>query len=180
MTQTAHHQNRMGTGWTVLVVDDEDSLRHVLRVILEQAGFSVLEAKDGQDAIEVLDADSSIGIVLCDIRMPRMDGMTLLEQIRDREVKVVMMSAYGTTQTAVEALGRGALDYISKPFRPDEIRVCLGRLVERERLVSENRRLRAVVGDHATIEGFVGNRFARLCDQDHPSWSTMGHTHVSP
>mgnify|MGYP003316124715 CR=1 FL=1 len=73
MTQTAHHQNRMGTGWTVLVVDDEDSLRHVLRVILEQAGFSVLEAKDGQDAIEVLDADSSIGIVLCDIRMPRMD-----------------------------------------------------------------------------------------------------------
>ena len=140
----------------MLVVDDEESLRHLLRVILEGAGYPVHEATDGAHALEVLDAHSDIRIVLSDMRMPRMDGMSLLAAIKDRSLNVVMMSAYGSTDAAVAALGLGARDYISKPFRPDEIRVCLERIVERERLESENARLRESVGADGGIAGFVG------------------------
>ena len=142
--------------WPVLVVDDEESLRHLLRIILEGAGYVVHEAKDGVEALEVLDATPGVRIVLSDIRMPRMDGMALLEAIRDRDLRVVMMSAYGSTDTAVAALGEGARDYISKPFRPDEIRVCLQRIVERDLLEAENAQLRQSVGQGAGIAGFVG------------------------
>lgn len=145
-----------GTGWTVLIVDDEESLRHLLRVILERAGFVVYAASDGQHAIELLDDHPEVRIVLSDIRMPRMDGMGLLDRLQGRDIRVVMMSAYGSTDTALEAVGRGALDYISKPFRADEIRLCMERIVERERLESENARLREQIGVEPDLCGFVG------------------------
>ena len=144
------------SAWPVLVVDDEESLRHLLRVILEGADYPVHEARDGEHAIEVLDATPEIRVVLTDIRMPKMDGMALLEAIRDRDLRVVMMSAYGSTDTAVAALSEGARDYISKPFRPDEIRVCLQRIVDRDLLEAENAQLRQSVGHATGIEGFVG------------------------
>ena len=150
----------------MLVVDDEESLRHLLRVILEGAGYPVHEATDGAHALEVLDAQSDIRIVLSDMRMPRMDGMSLLAAIKDRSLNVVMMSAYGSTDAAVAALGLGARDYISKPFRPDEIRVCLERIVERERLESENARLRESVGADGGIAGFVGRSDAARAVQN--------------
>jgi len=146
----------VSAAWPVLVVDDEASLRHLLRVIIEGAGYPVREAADGHQAIAVLDAEPDIRIVLSDIRMPRMDGMALLESIRERDLRVVMMSAYGSTDTAVAALGKGAHDYISKPFRPDEIRICLSRIVERAQLEAENAQLRKSVGSEAGFEGFVG------------------------
>jgi len=140
----------------ILIVDDEGNLRHVLRAIVEQFGFDVTEAVNGADALSKLDSDPSLRFVLCDLRMPVMDGMELLDSVSGRGLRVVMMSAYGTTDTAVEALGRGAADYISKPFRAEEIRACLDRLVEREHLKAENERLRATVGSPASFEGFVG------------------------
>jgi DNA-binding NtrC family response regulator len=140
----------------VLVVDDEESLRHLLRVILERAGHTVLEAGDGQAALAVLDARPDVRVVFTDIRMPRMDGLALLDEIRDRDLRVVMMSAYGTTDTAVEALSRGAWDYVSKPFRADEIRVCVERILERDRLVAENQTLRESVRSQGEVGGFLG------------------------
>jgi two-component system, NtrC family, response regulator AtoC len=131
----------------ILVVDDEEGLRHLLRVILQRAGHVVLEAPDGQAALDVLAAHPDVRIVFSDIRMPRMDGMSLLDAVRDRDLRVVMMSAYGTQDTAVEALSRGAWDYVSKPFRADEIRICVERIQERERLVAENQQLRATMGE---------------------------------
>jgi two-component system response regulator AtoC len=142
--------------WPVLVVDDEESLRHLLQVIVEGAGYPVHEAADGQQALQVLDEHPEIRIVLSDIRMPRMDGMALLEAVKGRDLRVVMMSAYGSTDTAVAALGRGARDYISKPFRPNEIRVCLARIVDRDRLEAENAQLRQSVAVDGGIAGFVG------------------------
>jgi len=140
----------------ILIVDDENTLRQVLGAMLNSFGFNSCEAHDGADAISKLDEDPEIRFVLCDLRMPNMDGMAFLDAIAGRGLRVVMMSAYGTTDTAVEALGRGAVDYISKPFRPDEIRVALERLVESDRLKAENARLRATVGAAEAFEGFVG------------------------
>lgn len=129
----------------ILVVDDEEGLRHLLRVILEREGHRVLEASDGAAAVEVVEAHPEVRIVFSDIRMPRMDGMALLGALAGRDLRVVMMSAYGTQDTAVEALSHGAWDYVAKPFRADEIRVCVDRILERDRLVAENRQLRASV-----------------------------------
>jgi len=140
----------------VLVVDDEENLRHLLRVILERAGFEVLEACGGHEALTTLEANPTLHLVLCDIRMPRMDGLAFLEATRGRGLSIVMMSAYGTTRTAVDALTRGAVDYISKPFRAEEIRICLERILERAELEAENLRLRQTVQGTADLEGFIG------------------------
>ena len=146
------------TGAPVLVIDDEASLRHLLRLILERHGHRVLEAPDGAEGLAVLEANPAVRIVLCDIRMPRMGGMAFLDAVAGRELRVVMMSAYGNTDTAVECLGRGAFDYITKPFRVDEVRICLDRIVERERLVAENASLKQQVQGkaHEAIGGFIG------------------------
>jgi len=141
----------------VLIVDDEENLRHVLRVMLEQFGFAVFEARDGQHAVEVLDEHPEVRLVLCDLRMPHMDGMEFLRAVADRGLRIVMMSAYGTTETSEQALELGAVDTISKPFRPAEIRLRLERLVNEDALAAENQRLREAVGGQGAIEGFVGS-----------------------
>ncbi len=135
----------------VLVVDDEEGLRHMLRLILERAGYDVVSAIDGEDALECLARRSDIWVALCDLRMPRLDGLGFLERARERfpGVLVIMMSAYGTTDTAVEAVKCGAYDFVSKPFRPDEIVITLRKLEERERLSRENEVLRQEVARHS-------------------------------
>lgn len=143
----------------VLVIDDESSLRHLLRLILERNGYRVLEAGDGKEGIERLAENPDIRIVMCDLRMPRMGGMAFLEAVAGQGLQVVMMSAYGNTDTAVECLGKGAFDYITKPFRMDEIRVCLERIVERERLMAENASLKEQV-EGGQFSGFIGRSAA--------------------
>ena len=144
------------TALHVLVIDDEASLRHLLRMILERSGFGVLEAGNAQEGLALLEAHPDVRVVMCDIRMPVMDGLAFLEAVAGRDLRVVMMSAYGTTDTAMECLRRGAHDYITKPFRIDEIRICMERIVERERLLDENRVLREQIRRQHTLQGFIG------------------------
>ncbi len=150
----------------ILVVDDEENLRLLLRLILERAGHRVIEAGNGEEALAQLAAHPRAATVLCDIRMPRMDGMAFLAALaagppalRER-LDVVMMSAYGSADTAVAALGQGAVDFISKPFKADEITHCVERLQAARRLADENRRLRAQVTGRepgaGELGGFVG------------------------
>ncbi len=142
----------------VLVVDDEENLRHLLSLILGRAGYHVVLAANGREALGRLgEAD----VVLCDIRMPEMDGLTFLGALPPGAPPVVMMSAYGTVETALEAMRRGAYDYVSKPFKADEILLTLKKLEEREslaadrgRLAVENARLQERVAE--PVEGFVG------------------------
>jgi two-component system response regulator AtoC len=127
----------------VLVVDDEDNIRHMLDMVLGHEGYQVTTAPSAEQA-EALLADQRFDVLLCDIRMPGIDGLELLDRVQRShpQLVVVMMSAYGTVDTALEAMKRGAYDYIAKPFKPDEIVLLLRKAEERERLKQENLSLR--------------------------------------
>lgn len=127
----------------VLVVDDEANMRHMLSALLADAGYGVDTARDGEEAVAMIDS-KHYHYVFCDIRMPKMDGMAFLEAAAGRlaQTSVIMMSAYGTLDTAVEAMKKGAYDYISKPFKPDEVLLTLKKAEERESLKTENRALK--------------------------------------
>jgi len=127
----------------VLVIDDEKNMRHMLKFMLEKENFSVVCAEDGLTALERMDQDR-FDYILCDIRMPRMDGMAFLRHASKKypEKTYIMMSAYGTVDTALEAIKKGAYDYISKPFKTDEVLLTLKKAEERERLKTENLNLK--------------------------------------
>ncbi len=142
----------------VLVVDDESSMRHLLSVILHDHGYDARAVSDGEEALREL-AARDYDLVLTDVRMPRMDGLALLRQIHARapELTVIVMSAYGSHDAAIEAMKAGAYDYLSKPFRPDEVVLVLRKAEERERLWRENRRLRAELAAEYRPDHIVGS-----------------------
>lgn len=126
----------------VLVIDDEKNMRHMLSVILAKASYEAETAEDGRAGIEMMEK-AHFDFILCDIRMPRMDGMAFLKEAREKfpDRTFIMMSAYGNIQSAVDAMKEGAYDYVSKPFKTDEILLTLRKAEERERLKEENLRL---------------------------------------
>ena len=141
----------------VLVIDDEAGLRHTLLLILRDEGYQVAVAEDGEAGLRVALADPP-DLVLCDVRMPRLGGLDFLEKYQEAggTALVIMMSAYATLETAVEAMRRGAYDYISKPFNADEVILTLRKAEEREQLRREVTRLRRALGEPEGFEGVVG------------------------
>lgn len=123
----------------ILIVDDEAPMRHMLRMVLERDGYTVAEAVSGRQGLERLQS-GHYSLILCDIRMPEMDGLTFLKEMQEQQFggTVIMMSAYGSIDTAVECMKQGAYDYISKPFRPDEILLTVRKAEERLQLRQEN------------------------------------------
>jgi two-component system response regulator AtoC len=123
----------------VLIVDDEENMRHMLQVMLQKAGYVAQVAADGVEGLEQM-AEKDFDFILCDVRMPQMDGMTFLKKSRQirPDQTVIMMSAYGTMDSALAAIKIGAYDYISKPFKQDEVLLTLKKAEERERLKKEN------------------------------------------
>jgi len=142
----------------VLVVDDEESMRHLLTVILTDRGYEVRAVSNGEDALREL-SSRDYDLVLSDVRMPRMDGLALLRRALELhpELTFIVMSAYGTHDTAIEAMKAGAYDYVSKPFKPEEVVLVLRKAEERLRLSRENRRLRSELADGFRIENFIGS-----------------------
>jgi len=126
----------------ILIIEDEANMRHMLGVLLKRAGYEVKTVADGQEGLEALEG-GGFHFILCDIKMPRMDGMAFLKSAADtvKDTPVIMISAYGTVDTAIEAMKLGAYDYISKPFKTDEVLLTLKKAEERERLKEENLRL---------------------------------------
>jgi len=131
------------SGQSVLIIDDEENMRHMLQIMLMKAGFVSESAANGFDGLEAMER-TGFDYILCDIKMPRMDGMTFLKKAREKfpEKTYIMMSAYGTMESAVEAMKLGAYDYISKPFKQDEVLLTLKKAEERERLKAENLELK--------------------------------------
>ena len=127
----------------VLVIDDEVGFGSMLRALLSKEGFEVMYESNAERALEFIER-TRLDVVLCDVTMPVMDGMTFLAEFQKRELKptVIMMSAYGTIDTAIECMKLGAYDYISKPFKSDELLLALRKVDEREGLKDENTRLK--------------------------------------
>jgi len=126
----------------ILVIDDEEELRESLQLVLADEGFEVLTAATGEAALELVE-NNPADIVLCDLRMPGIDGMELLPRLRRKMpgATLILMSAYGSEQLALEAIRRGAYDYIAKPFLPSELIFSIRKAQEREALHRQNQLL---------------------------------------
>lgn len=124
---------------SLLIIDDEENMRHMLTTLLTRFGYTVDTASDGYQALQKV-SSSQYDFVLCDLKMPNMGGMEFLKNARDHlaATTVIMMSAYGTIDSAIEAMKQGAYDYISKPFKTDEVYLALKKAEERESLKREN------------------------------------------
>ncbi|MGE4552897.1 MAG: sigma-54-dependent transcriptional regulator [Desulfovibrionaceae bacterium] len=128
---------------TVLVVDDERGHRQMVRAVLEDDGWRVLEADSGERALDVLAVESP-NAALVDMKMPGMDGLTLLKEIHARQagLPVVLLTAFGSVGSAVDAMKQGAFDYLTKPADNEELKAVLAKTYEYHRLLTENDRLR--------------------------------------
>ncbi len=128
----------------ILVIDDEESMRHMLGVLLSKEGYDVTRAESAESGLKALKKEG-FDFILCDIRMPGMGGTGFLSALAElgQEHTVIMMSAFGIIDTALECIKLGAYDYISKPFKSDEILLTIRKAEERERLKRENRRLKS-------------------------------------
>ncbi|MEW6377606.1 MAG: sigma-54 dependent transcriptional regulator [Thermodesulfobacteriota bacterium] len=140
----------------ILIIDDEENFRHMLSVILKKERYEVETASNGEEGIQKI-ISSPFDQVLCDIRMPQMDGLEFLRETQKMNVDatIIMMSAYGTVDIAIEAMKLGAYDYISKPFKPDEIILTLRKAEEREQLRKENQQLRRAVEKEYSFENIL-------------------------
>jgi two-component system response regulator AtoC len=142
----------------ILVVDDEEALRDVLDLLLRREGYAVQCAASGEEALEILGRER-VDVMFSDVRMPGMGGLALVERahVADPQLTIIVMSAFGSVELAIDAMQRGAYDYISKPFKQDEVVLTLRKAEERERLRRENAALRARIRQHADERDRLGN-----------------------
>ncbi|MBI2199536.1 MAG: sigma-54-dependent Fis family transcriptional regulator [Candidatus Rokubacteria bacterium] len=151
----------------VLVVDDEKSMRELLAITLERQGYEVSVAEDGEVAIQAVRRDG-FDVIITDLRMPNADGLQVLRAAKEHtpETVVIVITAVGSTETAVEAMKLGAYDYITKPFKLDEIHVIIRRALERKRLRDENLYLRKQLETQHRFDNIVGKsaRMAEIFD----------------
>lgn len=127
----------------IVVVDDEEKMRHLLSIMLERKGYTVTQAKDGLDALEKVKS-TPVDLVITDIKMPRMDGIELLKEIQALDIPcpTVFITAFATVTSAVALMRQGAVDYITKPFDEERILVAVERTLKLSRMMVENRELR--------------------------------------
>lgn len=142
----------------ILVVDDEESIREFLEIMLRKEGYEVTCAEDGQKGLDII-KKKSFDLVISDLQMPNMTGIELLKQVHDNypELLFMMITAFGTTETAVEAMKLGAYDYITKPFKIDEVRINIANALRSRNLEVENRVLKKELSKEYSFQNLVGN-----------------------
>ena len=141
----------------ILVVDDEQSMREFLTIMLGREGYLVDTAEDGEKACELIDGNV-YDLILSDIRMPNLDGLSLLQRIKAQgtDTLVIIMTAFSTTEQAVDAMKQGAYDYLTKPFKNDEMRLVIRNALQHRQLREENSRLRQVLGRRYSFDKLIG------------------------
>jgi two-component system response regulator PilR (NtrC family) len=165
---------------SILVIDDEEIMREILEALLTREGYRVQLASSGEEGIE-LARTAPFDAVIVDVMMPGIDGIATLEELKkfDDELPVVMITAFASVETAIAAMKRGAFDYITKPFKNDEVLVVVRNAVERRQLVAENTALRQTLqAQYQRFSGIIGRspRMKQVFDliiQAAPSRSTI-------
>lgn len=142
----------------ILVVDDEESIREFLEIMLKKEGYEVTSAEDGQAALDLM-KKKSFDMVISDMQMPNVTGMELLKKVKEQSPDMVfmMITAFATTETAVEAMKIGAFDYITKPFKIDEVRINIANALRSKSLEFENRTLKKELVKENVFQNLVGN-----------------------
>ncbi|MDA8430766.1 MAG: sigma-54 dependent transcriptional regulator [Geobacteraceae bacterium] len=145
----------------ILIIDDDTSLRRVLEYNLQEAGYALATAPSGEEGLTLFDQVAP-ALVITDMKMPGMDGMQVLKAIKDRapETLVIMITAFGTVDIAVEAMKAGAYDYITKPFNRDELRLTVAKALQFNGLTAENKRLKDVLDDRVDFRSMIGSSTA--------------------
>jgi DNA-binding NtrC family response regulator len=148
----------------ILVVDDDQSSRELLARILTAAGHQVTALADGREAVAALDTGAPPDLVVSDIRMAEMDGLQVIDAYRERapDTPVILVTAFGNIDGAVEAIRRGAADYLSKPYDVDAIQIVVARSLRHRELAMENRALRRGLRDRYRLDNVVGRSEAML------------------
>lgn len=167
------------TGKRILVVDDEESLRRVTQMKLEQAGYQAVTASDGAEALAVL-AKGPQDLVITDLKMPGMTGIEMLRQIKLEypEVIVIVVTAFGTIESAVEAMRLGAYDYLIKPVNAEALKLVVSRALEHHSLREEVGRLRGMVDRKYGFENIAGKAKSLLVTLDNASRAALSDATV--
>ncbi|KAB0665096.1 sigma-54-dependent Fis family transcriptional regulator [Oryzomonas japonica] len=141
----------------ILIIDDDTSLRRVLEYNLQEAGYQVVAATSGEEGLRLF-ADEAPALVITDMKMPGMDGLQVLKAVKERspETLVMIITAFGTVDIAVEAMKLGAYDYITKPFNRDELRLTVGKALQFTGMAAENKRLKNQLADQSDFRTIVG------------------------
>ncbi len=141
----------------ILVVDDEESIREFFEIMLKREGYEVFSAQNGKEGFEAF-KKNPVDLIISDIQMPEMSGMELLVKVKetDPETPMIMITAFGSTETAVEALKMGAYDYIQKPFKLDEVKIVIRQALEKRSLKMENVQLKKELGTRYAFDNIIG------------------------
>ncbi len=148
----------MGKVARILVVDDEESMCNFMEIMLKKEGYKVDTALSGEDAVERIAANTP-DLVISDIMMPEMSGIELLTEVKKRrsDLHFVVMTAFASVDSAVDALKRGADDYITKPFKVDEIKHVIRNILENAEIRRENKMLKGKLSERSSLDNFIGN-----------------------
>ena len=141
----------------ILVVDDEESLGKFMQIMLQKEGYEVTPTLSGPDALKRL-RSQEYDLVIADLMMPEMNGLKLLSEVKDSnpQIDFIVMTAFASVDTAIEAMKKGAFDYITKPFKVDEIKMAVNKSFEQRELKKENQQLRSQLKMDVSLDAFVG------------------------
>jgi len=148
----------------VLIAEDEIRMRQVITMQLSDLPLQFVETGDGREAIDLFDNDT-FSLAITDIKLPKVNGMELLQHIkeRDSELPVIVITAFGSIENAVEAIRLGAFDYVTKPFKEERLRACVEKALHISRLTTEVRHLRKEIEGKYNFDNIIGNS-SEICD----------------
>lgn len=142
----------------IIVIDDEESMCKFMQIMLKKEGYEVVSSQSSKDALEKI-KNSNFDLVIADLMMPELNGLELLSKVKsiDRDLSFIVMTAYASVDTAIEALKKGAFDYIAKPFKVDELKITIKKSLEQKRITRENLDLKKQLKKEFSFDNFIGN-----------------------